>query len=42
MVTHAPSVQLFKERRLVGPVLFGYRGLAAARLAVADLLDPVR
>jgi hypothetical protein len=39
MTTHAPSLQLFKDGRLVGPVLFGFRSEAAARLAIAAALD---
>lgn len=38
MTTHAPSVQVFAKGRLVGPVLYGYRAPAAARLAIAGVL----
>jgi hypothetical protein len=38
MTTHAPSVQVFAEGRLVGPVLYGYRDRATARLAIEAVL----
>lgn len=40
MTTHAPSVQVFSGGRLVGPVLYGYRSVDAARLAIRGVLDP--
>jgi hypothetical protein len=38
MTTHAPSVQVFAEGRLVGPVLYGYRARETARLAIQGVL----
>lgn len=38
MTTHAPSVQVFADGRLVGPVLFGYRNRESARAAIARVL----
>ena len=38
MTTHAPSVQAFADGRLVGPVLYGYRAGATARLAIERAL----
>jgi len=43
MTTHAPSVQVFTDGRLVGPVLYGYRAPEAARLAIQRALgEPPR
>lgn len=39
MTTHAPSVQVFADGRLVGPVLYGYRAADTARLAIRGVLD---
>ncbi|MEZ5287310.1 MAG: hypothetical protein R2712_21405 [Vicinamibacterales bacterium] len=38
MTTHAPSVQVFADGRLVGPVLFGYRDRETAQLSIARVL----
>ena len=38
MTTHTPSLQVFAGGRLVGPVLYGYRGAAALRLALEQAL----
>jgi hypothetical protein len=38
MTTHTPSVQLFSGGRLVGPVLFGYRGAEGMRAAILGAL----
>jgi hypothetical protein len=38
MTTHTPSLQLFADGKLVGPVLYGYRNGAALRLALGDTL----
>jgi hypothetical protein len=38
MTTHTPSLQLFADGKLVGPVLYGYRNGAALRLAIGDTL----
>lgn len=40
MTTHAPSLQVFSGGRLVGPVLYGYRSVDAARLAIRGVLAP--
>jgi len=41
MTTHAPSVQVFADGRLVGPVLYGYRAAETARLAIRGVLTGV-
>jgi hypothetical protein len=38
MTTHTPSLQVFADGRLVGPVLYGYRGAAALRAALETTL----
>ena len=40
MATHTPSLQVFADRSLVGPVLFGYRSTEALRAALERVLSP--
>jgi hypothetical protein len=39
LTTHAPSLQVFADGKLKGRVLYGYRGHAAARLAIEEVLQ---
>jgi hypothetical protein len=40
MATHTPSLQVFSGGRLVGPVLYGYRGEVPLRAAIEAALAP--
>lgn len=40
MATHTPSLQVFTDGCLRGPVVFGYRGAAALRETLAGVLGP--